>query len=123
MSTKGVVILSHVQEVAYGLKRLMDEIASDVSITYAGGTDDNEVGTSFEKILQAYEENISDDLLVLYDLGSAKMNAEIAQDMTDKTIEILDVAFVEGLYTACALLQAGVDYQEIEKQLEPLKIK
>ena len=74
-------------------------------------------------ILQAIDDNHADELMVFYDLGSAKMNLDLVTDMTDKTLHRYDVAFVEGAYTAAALLQAGDSRTEIEKQLAPLKIK
>ena len=50
----------------------------------AGGTEDNDVGTSMEKIMNAFEENDADEILAFYDLGSAKMNLEMAIEMTEK---------------------------------------
>ena len=103
----GITIVSHVYEVANGLPRLLTQVAKDVPITTAGGT----------------EENDADEILSFYDLGSAKMNLEMAIEMTDKKVHLYDVALIEGAYTAATLLEAGVDLQEVEKQLEPLKIK
>ena len=119
----GITIVSHVYEVANGLPRLLTQVANDVPITTAGGTEDNDVGTSMEKIMNAFEENDADEILAFYDLGSAKMNLEMAIEMTDKKVHLYDVALIEGAYTAATLLEAGVDLQEVEKQLEPLKIK
>ena len=103
----GITIVSHVYEVANGLPRLLTQVANEVPITTAGGTEDND----------------ADEILAFYDLGSAKMNLEMAIEMTDKKVHLYDVALIEGAYTAATLLEAGVDLQEVEKQLEPLKIK
>ena len=46
--------------VVNGVARLINEVAKDVPVTTAGGTEDNGVGTSFEKILTAFEENKAD---------------------------------------------------------------
>ena len=46
----GIVVVSHVPEIAAGIQRLLGQVAQDVSITIAGGTDDNQVGTSLTKI-------------------------------------------------------------------------
>ncbi len=119
----GVLLVSHVYDAAYGITKLMDEVASDVSITFSGGTEDKGVGTNLELILKAIEANECDDLLVFYDLGSSKINLEIAEEMTDKNLNIYDVAFLEGSYTAAALLQAGVALEEIERQLSEIVIK
>ncbi|WP_346222317.1 dihydroxyacetone kinase phosphoryl donor subunit DhaM [Heyndrickxia faecalis] len=119
----GIVIVSHIPEIAAGLATLLKEAAKDVSITYAGGTDDGGVGTSFDKINAAIAENKADDVFAFYDLGSAKMNLEMAMEMSDKYIRLMDTAFVESAYTAAALIQADAELEEILKQLESLKVK
>lgn len=119
----GMTLVSHVEEIAHGLPELLKQVAGDVPITFAGGTADGDIGTSMEKILEAFESNEADEILAFYDLGSSKMNLELAGEMTAKEIHIYDAAFIEGAYTAATLLQAGVTLPDIEKQLEELKIK
>lgn len=121
--TYGIVIVSHVPEIAAGVKRLLDQVAADVSITVAGGTDDNEVGTSFNKIQTAFDNNEADELLAFYDLGSAKMNLNMVMEFSDKIIHLYDTALVESAYTAASLVAADVKLASIEKQLDELKIK
>ncbi|TGA98084.1 PTS-dependent dihydroxyacetone kinase phosphotransferase subunit DhaM [Sporolactobacillus shoreae] len=123
MSEYGVLLVSHVSEIVEGLTALLKEVASDVSITSAGGTDDGGIGSSFDKVQAAVEANQSGKILAFYDLGSSKMNLEMVKEVTDKEITLFDTAFIESAYTASALLQAGVPIEEIKKQLEPLKIK
>lgn len=123
MAKYGMLLVSHVPAIVDGIEQLIKQVAPDVSITTAGGTDDNEVGTSIEKISAAIDENPADELLVFYDLGSAKMNLDIATELADKPLHIYDVAIVEGSYTAAALLQVDVDLSKIESDLAPLKIK
>ncbi|VDG21261.1 dihydroxyacetone kinase phosphoryl donor subunit DhaM [Lactiplantibacillus mudanjiangensis] len=119
----GIVVVSHVPEIAAGVTTLIKQVAADVSITFAGGTDDQEVGTSMAKISAAFDANDADELLAFYDLGSAKMNLEMAIEMSDKTVHLYDTALVESAYTAASLVQAGVDLAAVEAQLAPLKIK
>ncbi|EIW15220.1 dihydroxyacetone phosphotransferase, phosphoryl donor protein [Lactiplantibacillus pentosus KCA1] len=119
----GIVVVSHVPEIAAGVQRLLAQVAKDVSITIAGGTDDNQVGTSMAKITQAFEANTADELLAFYDLGSAKMNLEMAIEMSTKPVHLYDTALVESAYTAASLLQADVPLADVEAQLAPLKIK
>ena len=47
----GITIVSHVPEIAEGLPKLLKQVAGDVSITTAGGTNDGDIGTSMEKII------------------------------------------------------------------------
>lgn len=119
----GITLVSHVPDIANGLPKLLKQVAKDVPITTAGGTNDNDIGTSMEKIMQAFDDNSADEILAFYDLGSAKMNLEMAMEMSGKKVHLYDVAFIEGAYTAASLIQAGVGLADIEKQLKPLKIK
>jgi dihydroxyacetone kinase phosphotransfer subunit len=121
--TKGIVLVSHVEEIGLGIKRLIEEVAKDVPITVAAGLPEHGVGTSFEKINEAFENNPADEILAFYDLGSAKMNLEMVMDMTDKTVHLMDTAVVESAYTAAALLQVDVPLDVIFDQLNSLKIK
>ncbi|GKQ42354.1 PTS-dependent dihydroxyacetone kinase phosphotransferase subunit DhaM [Companilactobacillus sp. RD055328] len=123
MSKYGILLVSHVSEVVDGISRLITQVAADVPITVAGGTEDNDVGTSLEKINQAIIENEGEELLVFYDLGSAKMNLEMAEEFSEKPLHIFNTAFIESAYSAAALLQVGVPLAKIEKELEPLIIK
>ncbi|EFO69113.1 MAG: dihydroxyacetone kinase phosphoryl donor subunit DhaM [Lactobacillus iners] len=119
----GITLVSHSPKIVAGLSDLLSQVAKDVSITIAGGTEQNDIGTSMDKIMTAFEENKADEILAFYDLGSAKMNLEMAQEFASKKVHLYDVAFIEGAYTAATLLQAGVDLSTIEAQLVPLKIK
>lgn len=121
--SNGVVIVSHVKEIGEGVDRLIKEVAKDVPITVAAGLEQGAVGTSFEKILDAFDKNPADILFAFYDLGSAKMNLEMAIEMTDKEILLFDTALVESAYTAAALLQVNTPINAIKEQLAPLKIK
>ncbi|OJF95921.1 dihydroxyacetone kinase phosphoryl donor subunit DhaM [Alkalibacterium sp. 20] len=119
----GVVLVSHVEELAFGLYKLVKEGAADTSVTYTGGTDEGGVGSSFDKIMKAVNDNEADDIYAFYDLGSAKMTLEMVSEMSDKNIEIMDCAFIEGAYTAGALIQSDNKKEVIDEQLKPLIIK
>lgn len=119
----GILIVSHVPEIAQGLPKLLKQVAKDVSITYAGGTEDNKIGTSINKITEALDENKADKIWAFYDLGSARMNLEMAEEMSDKQITIHDTALIESAYVAASLLQVNTPIDAIEKQLADLKVK
>lgn len=122
MGKLGIIIVSHVYEIAEGIDRLIKEVAADVDVQVVGGVSKTGIGTSFDGALEAINENSADNLLAFYDLGSAKMNLEMALEMSDKSIQIYDVPVVEGAYTAAALLQAGVSQEDIEEQLKEMHI-
>ncbi|EFR83272.1 dihydroxyacetone kinase, phosphotransfer subunit, partial [Listeria monocytogenes FSL F2-208] len=79
----GVVIISHSKDVAKGVHDIIKEIAPDVSITYAGGTEDGRIGTSFDAVNEAIENNEADKVYTFYDLGSAKMNIETVEEISE----------------------------------------
>lgn len=122
MSEYGIVIMSHSTDIAQGIHNLLDEVAKNVSITHAGGDEDGGIGTSFDAALEMIENNPKEKLLAFFDLGSAKMNLEMAIEMSDKEVTVYSVSVVEGAYTAAALLQADADIDAIESQLAELKI-
>lgn len=119
----GITIVSHVPEIAVGIEKLIKQVAKDVPLTIAGGTNENDIGTSMDKIISAFNENQADEILAFYDLGSAKMNLEMAVEFSDKKVHLYNTALIEGAYTAASLLQAEVPLKEIEEQLQPLVIK
>ncbi|EKQ06313.1 dihydroxyacetone kinase phosphoryl donor subunit DhaM [Latilactobacillus sakei] len=119
----GIIIASHVEDIARGVANLAQQAAKDVPITFAGGTDDGGIGSSMTKISAAIDANGADELLAFYDLGSAKMNLDMAVELADKPVHVYDVALVEGAYSAATLAGAGLDLAGIEAQLAPLKIK
>lgn len=123
MMKYGIVIVSHSSKIAEGVSDLISQAAPSISITYAGGTDENEIGSSLEKIQSAFENNTGDEILAFYDLGSSKMNLEMYMEMTDKNVHKYDVALVEGAYTAATLAEIESPLENIENSLEPLKIK
>ncbi|MDK8502202.1 dihydroxyacetone kinase phosphoryl donor subunit DhaM [Aerococcus sp. UMB1112A] len=121
--TSAILLVSHVEGLAQGLVDLLKEVAKDVEIIQAAGLEDGGIGTSFERIQTAIDQAEADQIYAFYDLGSAKMNLEMVQEMSDKKITIYDTAFVEGAYNAAALTQAGLKQEEMEKQLKDLVVK
>ncbi len=104
-----LVLVSHSHELVHGLKKLLEQVQPDVAIAVAGGTDENDIGTSALKIKDAIESVYSEDgVALLFDLGSARLNAEMAVEMLDgnANVTICDAPLVEGAYAA--VVQAGI---------------
>lgn len=119
----GILLVSHVAELAEGLARLLKQAAEDITVKAVGGSEDGGIGTSFDKVMAALNEMSEPNILGFYDLGSAKMNLELISEMTDKNLVICDAAFVEGAYLTAALLQADTPYEKICEQLQELYVK
>ena len=122
MTDFGILIVSHSSKIAAGCAQLLQEVAKDVPLSYIGGTEDGGIGTSFDRIQAALEDNPAPKLLACYDLGSARMNLEMVSEFSEKDIEILNVPIIEGAYSAAALLQAGVDADQVLQQLKSMII-
>lgn len=123
----GLVIVSHSEEVASGVKNIVIQMAGEINIAIAGGTNDNRIGTDFEKITNAINSVYSKDgVIILFDLGSAYMNTEMAVDFFDedkqKNIHIVDASLVEGALVAGVDISIGKNINEIIKNLESLKL-
>ena len=118
----GIVIVSHSKDIAKGTFDLIQEVAKDVLIGYAGGTTDGLIGTSFDEILDVINTHPAQKILAFFDLGSARMNINLTQEMTDKEVIVFNVPLVEGAYVAAALMQAGASFDEIKHQLDELEI-
>lgn len=80
----GVLLVSHVSEIADGLAKLISEVAKDVTVKSSGGTPEGGIGTSFDRIEEALSSFEEETVLAFYDLGSAKMNLELAIETSDK---------------------------------------
>jgi len=110
--TVRLVVVSHSEKIADGAVELAAQMAPDVPIIAAGGTDDGRIGTSLEKVLAALEQAAGGNgVVVLTDLGSAVMTAESAVEFAadPESILLADAPLVEGLVAAAVSAQAGAD--------------
>ena len=119
----GILLVSHVAELADGLTRLLKQVAKDVTVKAVGGAEGGGIGASFDKVIAVLNEMEEPEIFAFYDLGSAKMNLELVSEMTEKNLIICDAAFVEGAYLTAALLQADTPYEKICEQLQELYVK
>ena len=111
----GIVIVSHSKMLAEGVKELADQMSQNkVAIIAAGGFDDESspIGTDPFKIKEAIEAlSECDGILVLMDIGSAVMNAELALDLIDEDLQkktlLCEAPLVEGAIAAAAQAMTG----------------
>ncbi|WP_315079142.1 dihydroxyacetone kinase phosphoryl donor subunit DhaM [uncultured Clostridium sp.] len=123
----GIVIVSHSNFIAKGVRDVALQMAPEVSIVDAGGTNDGRIGTDISKITSAIESVYSDSgVLVLFDLGSAFMNTEMAIEFLDDNIrgkvEIVDAPLVEGAITAAVEASMDKSLSEIKEVLKPMSL-
>jgi multiphosphoryl transfer protein len=111
----GIVIVSHSARVAEGAVELAREMAGpDVSIVPAGGLDlpGRPLGTDAALVARAVDQAWSDDgVLVLMDLGSAVMSAEMALELVPaerrSRLLLCDAPVVEGAVAAAVAAHLG----------------
>lgn len=108
----GLVIVSHSAKLAEGVRELAAQMARDVRLEPAGGTDDGGIGTSLEKIQTAIAAaDTGEGVLLLADLGSAVMTAETAVEFLDDEqrarVRLADAPLVEGTVAAAVAAQSG----------------
>lgn len=122
--TVGIVVVSHSSKIAEGAVELAAQMAPDVELAAAGGTDDDRIGTSLEKVLAAVEQSLvdsgGDGVVVLTDLGSAVMTAESAMEFASNpdAVQLADAPLVEGLVAAAVAAQGGAGVDDVRKAAE-----
>lgn len=108
----GIVVVSHSAKVAEGICELAAQMAAPgQKLIAAGGMTDGDTGTDAFKIQAAIEAaNTGDGVLVMVDLGSAVLSAELAVDMLDDELKgwvaIADAPILEG--TVAAAIEASI---------------
>jgi multiphosphoryl transfer protein len=111
----GIVVVSHSAKLAEAVAELAREMAGpELRLALAGGVDDPDspLGTDAMRVLAAIEEVDGDDgVLVLMDLGSAVLSAELALDLLAEEqrdrVVLCDAPLVEGLIAAAVQAAAG----------------
>ena len=110
--TVALVIVSHSVKLAEGVVELATQMARDVQFRAAGGTEDGDIGTSFDKVYAAVEELLGEghEVAVLTDLGSATMTVEAVLEMVDPDrVRFAPGPLVEGAIAAAVTAQVGGD--------------
>lgn len=119
----GLVIVSHSAKLAEGVRELAAQMAGDVTIAPAGGTDDGGIGTSLDKITAAIAvADTGEGAVLLADLGSAVMTAEMAVEFLDDEqrgrVRLADAPLVEGTVAAAVAAQGGRTLTAVVQEAE-----
>jgi multiphosphoryl transfer protein len=117
----GIVIVSHSAKLAEGVAELAREMGGpDVPLEVAGGTDmpDEALGTDATKVQRAIEQAQSGDgVLVLMDLGSAVLSAEMALEMLSDEhrgrVLLCEAPLIEGAVAAATAAKLGMSLDEV----------
>ncbi len=116
----GIVIVSHSRSIADGVIELAREMGGDQVVLSSGaGTDEPDaLGTDALRVLEAINQSYSEDgVLVLMDLGSAVMSAELAVEMLEPHVRehvvLTEAPLVEGAVSAATAARLGRTLKEV----------
>lgn len=118
----GLLIVSHSRNIAEGVQELAKQMTQgQVPLAAAGGTADGELGTNAEQIRAAADQLDAEQVLVLLDLGSAVMSAEIALEDFTRPYLLSNAPLVEGALLAAVEAMTGADLQQTAAAAEKAK--
>lgn len=113
------VIVSHSAKLAEGVVELASQMAGDVVVLAAGGLSDGGIGTDVQRVEDAIRQAMNPDgVVILADLGSSLMCAEIAIENCGGNVKIGDGPIVEG--AVLGVVQAGIG-SGLEDVLESIR--
>lgn len=111
----GLVLVSHSATLAAGLVELITQLAPDVTVRTAAGTEDGRIGTSPDAVEVALRAaDGGDGVVVIPDLGSAVLSVRVAlEDLDADRYVLVDAPFVEGAVSAAVTAGTGADLAEV----------
>jgi dihydroxyacetone kinase DhaKLM complex PTS-EIIA-like component DhaM len=118
--TVGLVVVSHSERAAEGIVEVAAEMGGDTAIEAVGGDGHGGIGTvpgDIEAALSAADGG--DGVVVLVDLGSAVMNAEVAIETSDVEAAIANAPVLEGaVEAAVAATSPSATLSSVREQAE-----
>src|SRR5215218_3327594 len=116
----GLVIVTHSATLAAGVAELARGMGGEVPVELAGGIDAPEpaLGTDAVRVAEAIERaDQGDGVLVLMDLGSAVLSAEMALDLlpAERRARVLlcEAPLVEGAVAAAVTAKLGASLEDV----------
>ena len=120
MAQVGLVVVSHSRPLAEAAVTLARQMlpGTDLAIEVAAGTDDGGLGTDAVAVSAAMTAaDAGDGVVVLMDLGSAVMSAEMALELLDDDVRsrvlLSPAPLVEGLIGAVVVAAGGADRDRV----------
>lgn len=121
--TVGLVVVSHSRALAHAAVALAREMVPDkqIRIVIAAGLGDATFGTDATQVVEAVTEaDRGDGVVVLMDLGSAVLSAELALELLDdelrERVVLCPAALVEGLVVAAVSAAGGASRDEVARE-------
>lgn len=124
MAVVGIVIVSHSRQLAEGVRELAAQmVQGKVPLAVAAGIEDpeNPLGTDAIQVYEAIASIYNDEgVVVLMDLGSALMSAEMALEFLSEEqrvmVHLCEAPLVEGAIAAAVAAASGCNIQQVMAQ-------
>jgi dihydroxyacetone kinase phosphotransfer subunit len=123
-----LLLLSHSAKIVEGIREMALEMGGDEGTVIAiGGTKAGTLGADYDRIFASMQSAArAGEVLVLADLGSARLTGEMAREALDADLQarvfLSDAAIVEGALVAAVSLSAGDSAQSVLKDLEDFTV-
>lgn len=121
----GIVVVSHSRPLAHAAVDLATQMVRDGGprVEIAAGLSDTELGTDATAISEAIDRAMDDQgVVVLMDLGSAILSAEMALEFLDadvaEKVTLSAAPLVEGLVGAVVTAASGADRARVAAEAE-----
>src|SRR5271166_1740791 len=122
----GLVLVSHSKKLAESVRELVLQMTSrEFPVAVAGGVGENheDLGTDAVHIADVLQKlSRPEGVLVLMDLGSAVLSAQMALELLDAStagsIRLCPAPLVEGAIAAAVLAQAGGTLDDVAREAE-----
>ena len=118
----GFVMVSHSKRLAEGAVDLGLLMAPEVPAEAAGGLPDGDMGTEYERIMDAVTRvraQCPEGVLIIADMGSSCMTSEmVLEDLDDPQILMADCPFAEGAVAAMVAAAGGASLSEVKQAAE-----
>jgi dihydroxyacetone kinase phosphotransfer subunit len=109
--TVGIVLVSHSEGLAEGLRDLLRQLTKQTRVEIAGGTEEGGLGTSSALITGAIQRaDGGAGVVVLADLGSAVLTVlDVVGEAQRDDVVLVDAPLVEGAVAAAVIAGTGAD--------------
>jgi multiphosphoryl transfer protein len=123
----GLILVSHSRPLALALKEMLERFYDNslhIAVAAGAGDDGKDLGTDATAIVAAIEEVCGDNdgALILLDLGSAVLSAELALDLLDESLRarvaLCSAPLVEGAIAAGAQIKIGASLDAARAEAE-----
>jgi PTS hybrid protein len=118
-----LLLLSHSPKIVEGAKELALQMGGEANIIAVGGTKAGALGADYDRTFAAMNEAAEQgEVIVLADLGSARLTGQMAQEALDSVLRekvfLCDAAIVEGALIAAIAIAADKSAEETLEQLK-----